>query len=105
LSEQREDTIDTVEISGSEDLSNDDPSLLYKALDNNARAFIEYMMTMSRAGEVEVIQTKTELVLLDSEAILSSANETLQMGWTLANGHTVYTIGMRNDYMDFDLIA
>ena len=105
LSEQREDTIDTVEISGSQDLSNDNPSLLYKALDNNARAFIEYMMTMSRAGEVEVIQTKTELVLLDSEAILSSANETLQMGWTLANGHTVYTIGMRNDYMDFDLIA
>jgi hypothetical protein len=105
LSEQREDTIDTVEISGSEDLSNDDPSLLYKALDVNARAFIGYMIAMSRTGEVEVIRTENELVLLDSEAILSSANETLQMGWTLANGNTVYTIGMRDDYMDYDLIA
>jgi hypothetical protein len=104
-SEQREDTIDTVEISGSEDLSNDNPSLLYKALDDNTRAFIEYMMTMSRAGEVEVIRTENELVLLDSEAILSSASETLQMSWTLANGNTVYTIGMRSDYMDHYLIA
>lgn len=96
------DPVDTIDLSG---LNNDVPEQIYDPLDVNARAFIQYLMSMSKTGDVEVIQTKSELILLDSEAILGAAGETVQMGWTLADGNTVYTIGMRDDYVEYDLIA
>lgn len=96
------DPVDTIDLGG---LANDAPEQIYDPLDVNARAFIQHLMNMSRAGDVEVIQTQSELILLDSEAILGAAGETMQMGWTLADGNTVYTIGMRTDYMEYDLIA
>ena len=96
------DPVDTIDLSG---LNNDVPEQIYDPLDVNARAFIQYLMSMSKTGDVEVIQTKSELILLDSEAILGAAGETVQMGWALADGNTVYTIGMREDYIEYDLIA
>jgi len=96
------DPVDTIDLG---DLGGDMPEQIYDPLDVNARAFIQYLMNMSKTGEVEVIQTKSELILLDSEAILSAAGDTVQMGWTLADGNTVYTIGMRDDYVEYDLIA
>lgn len=96
------DPVDTIDLGG---LANDAPEQIYDPLDVNARAFIQHLMSMSRTGDVEVIQTQSELILLDSEAILGAAGETMQMGWTLADGNTVYTIGMRTDYMEYDLIA
>ncbi|MBM1642987.1 hypothetical protein, partial [Sulfitobacter mediterraneus] len=74
-------------------------------LDINAHAFIQYMLGMSSTGEVEVVQTQNELLLMDFDALRASAADTVQMGWTLADGNTVYTIGMREDYVEYDLIA
>ncbi|WP_282048348.1 hypothetical protein [Sulfitobacter mediterraneus] len=96
------DPMDTIDLGG---LPDNEPEQIYDPLDVNARAFIQYLMNMSKTGEVEVIQTKSELILLDSEAILGAAGETVQMGWSLADGNTVYTIGMRDDYIEYDLIA
>jgi hypothetical protein len=94
---------DTIEL---DDFSSDPGPMaqIYDPLDVNARAFIQHLMLMSKSGDVEVIQTHNELILLDSEA-MDNSDQALQMGWILADGNTVYTIGMRADYMDFDLIA
>jgi len=96
------DTVDTIDLGGD---INGVSEEVYKPLDINAHAFIQYMLGMSSVGEVEIVQTQNELLLMDFDALRASAAETVHMGWVLADGNTVYTIGMRDDYMEYDLIA
>ncbi|WP_120505320.1 hypothetical protein [Sulfitobacter mediterraneus] len=96
------DTADTIDLGGD---INGVSEEVYKPLDINAHAFIQYMLGMSSVGEVEIVQTQNELLLMDFDALRASAAETVHMGWVLADGNTVYTIGMRDDYMEYDLIA
>ncbi|MBM1647054.1 hypothetical protein JQV27_20135 [Sulfitobacter mediterraneus] len=96
------DPVDEIDMGGNTSGVSDE---IYKPLDINAHAFIQYMLGMSSTGEVEVVQTQNELLLMDFDALRASAADTVQMGWTLADGNTVYTIGMREDYVEYDLIA
>jgi hypothetical protein len=96
------DPVDEIDMGGNISGVSDE---IYKPLDINAHAFIQYMLGMSSTGEVEVVQTQNELLLMDFDALRASAADTVQMGWTLADGNTVYTIGMREDYVEYDLIA
>lgn len=96
------DPVDEIDMGGNTSGVSDE---IYKPLDINAHAFIQYMLGMSSTGEVEVVQTQNELLLMDFDALRASAADTVQMGWTLADGNTVYTIGMRDDYVEYDLIA
>jgi len=96
------DPVDEIDMGGNTSGVSDE---IYKPLDINAHAFIQYMLGMSSTGEVEVVQTQNELLLMDFDALRASAADTVQMGWTLADGNTVYTIGMRDDDVEYDLIA
>jgi len=95
-----ESTIDLATLS-----SNDASGQGFDEMDVNARTFIQHLMIMSRTGEVEVIQTGNELVLIDFDALSGAGQETYSMGWTLADGIRVYTIGLKADFVEFDLIA
>jgi hypothetical protein len=75
------------------------------AMDFNARAFIQHLINMSRSGEVEMVTHKNEVVLIDVEVMQANRSDTHAMQWEMADGSMVYTIGMKTDYMEFDLIA
>jgi hypothetical protein len=74
----------------------------FNLIDLNARAFIEYLM--SRGDGVEMISRPSEFVLLDFDA-LESGQDTHSMGWALDDGNTVFTIGLKSDFIEYDLIA
>lgn len=97
-----EDPADTIDLGA---LSGGTSEQGFDAMDVNARAFIQHLMSLSRVGEVEIIQTSNELVLIDFDALSGAGQETHSMGWTLADGNTVYTIGLKEDFLEFDLIA
>lgn len=74
----------------------------FNLIDLNARAFIEYLL--SRGDQVETYSRPNEFVLLDFDA-LESGLEAHSMGWTLNDGNTVFAIGLRSDFIEYDLIA
>lgn len=75
----------------------------FNLIDLNARAFVEYLFSRSNDG-VEMISRPSEFVLLDFDA-LESGQATHSMGWTLNDGNTVFTIGLKSDFLEYDLIA
>lgn len=74
----------------------------FNLIDINARAFIEYLM--GRSDGVEMISRPHEFVLLDFDALVSD-QATHSMGWELEDGNTIVTIGLRSDFIEYDLIA
>lgn len=74
----------------------------FDLIDVNARAFIEYLI--GRDAGVEMISRPTEFVLLDFNALVSG-QATHSMGWELEDGNTIFTVGLRSDFIEYDLIA
>lgn len=75
----------------------------FSEIDVNARSFIEYLM--SQAKEVEVLALSREIILIDFEALQAQSGDTFSMSWSLADGGTVSTIGLKSDFEEYDLIA
>jgi hypothetical protein len=74
----------------------------FDLIDASAQAFIEYLI--GRDTGVEMISRPTEFVLLDFSA-LTSGQATHSMGWELEDGNTIFTVGLRSDFIEYDLIA
>lgn len=75
----------------------------FQTYDAAAYEFISYLV--SKDGELEMVATDNELILLDREVFAADASEAVVMSWTLDNGDTISTIGLRSDYEFYDMIA
>lgn len=97
------DTIDLPTIGTPDPVMNPQQTTSFGVIDVNARAFIEFLMSQSK--EVEVLALASEIILIDFEALQAQSTETHSMSWSLADGGTVSTIGLKTDFQEFDLIA
>ena len=79
------------------------PATLFSIIDVNARSFIEFLMSQDK--EVEVLALQSEIILIDFAAIEAQSTDTYSMSWSLADGGTVSTVGLKSDFVEFDLIA
>ena len=77
----------------------DSPNLI----DGNAISFIFHLMGKER--DVQIIAHDDEIVLIDFAAFSAQKSDLLSMSWDLEHGGTVQTIGLKVDFMAFDLIA
>ena len=75
----------------------------FQAYDNNAYEFISYLA--SKDGDLEVVATSNELILVDPNVFNDDAGEAFVMSWTTSTGDIISTIGLRSDYVSHDLIA
>lgn len=72
-------------------------------IDGNAISFIFYLM--NKDEDVQIIAHDDEIVLIDFAAFEATRGDLLTMSWDLEHGGTVQTIGLKADFMAFDLIA
>lgn len=72
-------------------------------IDRKAYSFVNYLM--SKNSDVQVIARDNEIVLIDFAAFGTSNDQAYSMSWNLEHGGTVQTIGLRSEFMEFDLIA
>jgi len=52
-----------------------------------------------------MIAIGNELILLDPEVFNVATEDTFTASWTLNNGETISTIGLRSDYEAYDLVV
>jgi hypothetical protein len=76
----------------------------FALIDLNAQRFINYLMS-AREADLEIIAYDQELVLIDFAAFRGAPGETFTKSWSLADGGIVSTVGLKTDFMQFDLIA
>lgn len=72
-------------------------------LDDNAISFVTFLM--GKDSNVQIISREDEIVFIDFGALDQPAGEILAMSWELEHGGTVQTVGLRSDFIEFDLIA
>jgi hypothetical protein len=72
-------------------------------INEDAINFVLYMM--DKANNVQIISRGNEITLIDFDAFQPGQGEYYAMSWTLEHGGTVQTIGLKADFMEFDLIA
>ena len=70
-------------------------------LGSNAISYVSYLM--DRETNVQIIAHDDEIVLIDFAAF--GQGEVFAMSWTLEDGGTVQTVGLKSDFEYFDLIA
>jgi hypothetical protein len=75
----------------------------FELIDLKAQRFINFML--SREEDLEIFAFNQELVLIDFAAFQGSPGETYSKSWSLADGGVVSTVGLRADFVEFDLIA
>jgi len=75
----------------------------FKPYDDEAFAFISFLM--SKDNDLEMIAIGNELILLDPEVFNVATEDTFTASWTLNNGETISTIGLRSDYEAYDLVV
>jgi len=80
-----------------------DQQTRFQAYDDEAYGFLSFLM--SKEGDLEMIATNDELILLDPKVFNVALNETFAASWTLDNGEIISAIGLRSDYEAYDLIA
>lgn len=79
------------------------PEPMFNAIDLNAQAFIQFLGSESKKLEIRFLEN--EIILVDLEIIEAQSADTYSMSWSLADGATVSTVGLKSDFMEFDLIA
>lgn len=79
------------------------PQSPFKLYDDEAFAFISFLM--SKDNDLEMIAIGNELILLDPEVFNVATEDTFTASWTLNNGETISTIGLRSDYEAYDLVV
>lgn len=79
------------------------PSSPFELIDLNAQRFINFLMT--REQDLEVLAFGQELVLIDFAAFEGNPGATFTKSWSLADGGTISTVGLKSDFIQFDLIA
>lgn len=72
-------------------------------INENAINFVLHLM--DKVENVQIIARANEITLIDFAAFDAAQGEVYAMGWTLEHGGTVQTIGLKADFMEFDLIA
>lgn len=75
----------------------------FEMIDLKAQRFINFML--SREDDLEIFAFNQELVLIDFAAFQGSPGETYSKSWSLADGSIVSTVGLKTDFVEFDLIA
>jgi len=89
------------------DLASVDPPVAapsHNLMDVNAHAFVNYLYSRLDGDGVEMIKKSDGIILLDLGAY-DNSETTYHMGWTLEDGNTVFAIGLKSDFVEYDLIA
>ena len=99
-SSESESTVSKLINSDQDELSEDKESNYYNDDTLNFMVFLD-----SKNNELEIIAIENEVIILDPEVFAENDSETFVMSWTLENGAVVSTIGLRNDYESYDILA
>lgn len=75
----------------------------FKIFDANARAYVDFVLTKS--GEFEIVTLQKELIFIDMNAIEAKEQEKFSMSWSVEDGGTISMIGLKQDFIQFEIIT
>lgn len=73
----------------------------FRSFNDSARAFMDFVL--GKTGGVEMIALGSELILIDSHAF--THGDTYVLSWELDDGGIISMIGLKTEFLQFDLIA